>query len=92
MISLLLLLISCHTRPAVKPTELDIPFPVFPDPTNQVAMMEQGSQYLPAGTDQILEAKTDLVVMPLDYWLLITEYKIEVDKAEELYKDVNRLF
>lgn len=50
--------------------------------------MGEGSQFLPAGTDQILEAKTALVVMPLDYWLLITEYKIEVDRTEEIYKAV----
>ena len=85
---MLLLSISCQTKPQVKPTELNIQFPVFPDPTDQASMFEAGIQFKPAGSEYIYESKVPVVIMPLDYWLLIAEYKIEVDTAEELYKAV----
>jgi hypothetical protein len=69
MISLTLLLTSCPSVPPVKPVEVDITFPVFPDPAGIVRLNESCQ-----------------VVMPLSYWLLIVEYKIEVDTAETLYR------
>ena len=86
LISLTLLSISCQTSPKVEPYTLDIEFPVFPDPTDRASMFEAGIQFKPAGSEYIYESKVPVVIMPLDYWLLITEYKIEVDTAERLYR------
>ncbi len=70
LISLIALLISCQTKPAkIEPVEIEIEFPVFPDPAGRVFLAPSG-----------------MVYMELDYWLKIAEYKIEVDRTEELYK------
>lgn len=72
LISLLLLSISCQTRPAtVEPVSVEINFPVFPNPAGNVTLHPDGT-----------------VSMPLEYWLKIAEYKLEVDTAESLYQAV----
>lgn len=75
----MLLSASCQTTqteaPPTEPPEpqVELTFPDFPAPGDAVTLDE--------------EANT--VTMPLDYWLSITDYVIDVRETEEKYKAIH---
>ena len=53
----------------MEPVKIDLVFPVFPEPAGQATYDDE----------------TGIVSMPLDYWLQIAEYAIEVDEVKQKY-------
>jgi len=56
----------------VEPVKIDLVFPVFPEPAGQATYNDD----------------TGIVSMPLDYWLLITDYKIDVNGVKNKYEEI----
>lgn len=88
--ALILLTTSCETTPKqttdVEQAYPDIAFPEFPDP-DSVVMLEPGTEItLPSGETLAIEYAH--VYMPLDYWLLVTDYVIDVRRAERVYRSL----
>jgi hypothetical protein len=78
---LILLTVSgCYTTP-VKTEAVDpaLSFPYFPDP------LDAEGKAVP-----VLEGET--VRVPLRYWIKITEYVIEVEKAREMYNSWRSIY
>jgi hypothetical protein len=81
MILLILLQVStCSTTPVKN--EVNGPalsFPLFPDP------LDQEGKPIP-----IQEGKN--IIVPLWYWIKITEYVIEVEKTREIYNSWQEIY
>lgn len=75
-------LISCASKPKEEEVFIypKIYFPEFPDPEKYVKPLDYNGQL-------VEDEETDIyfVQMPFWYWLLIVDYKVDVDKAERFY-------
>ncbi len=49
----------------------------MPDPTGQVIMPKEGTAIVADGVT---------IIMPLDYWILIAEYVVDVERVRQAYE------
>ncbi|MFW6313672.1 MAG: hypothetical protein ACOC2N_07295 [Spirochaetota bacterium] len=81
-IALTLLSTSCETAPdpvePVPPPTIDLDWPDFPDPDD--------AQLLETGETVTVDGST--VVVPLDWWLAMTDYVIEIRRVREQLESV----
>ncbi len=74
----MLLLLSCQSLPVeVEPIPIEIEWPVVPDPTGEVIMPKEGTAIIADGT---------MLIMSLDYWILIAEYVVDVERVRQTYE------
>jgi hypothetical protein len=75
------ILLSCSTvAPAeIKPVPLELDFPLFPDPFDLEG-------------EPLVRLEVGRVWMPLNYWLRITEYQIEVEVTRQEYESWREIY